>query len=133
MLIKDNSANAETNPIYVYMVNTVASGSEIHDYDTAAAVAADAVDNHDYAVANTTFFLKSVIVAGSGNIKFEIIDDPAGTPATIAVGFLTGRQGDTKQVFFDPPFECTTTLRVQRTNRQGAATDLYSTIIGNDV
>jgi hypothetical protein len=130
---KDNSANAETNPIYVYQVNSVVSGYEVHDYDTAAAVAADAVSNHDYAVANTTLFLKSVIVAGSGNIKFEIIDDPGGTPATIAVGFLTGRQGDTKQVFFDPAFECTTTLRVQRTNRQGAATDLYSTIIGNDV
>jgi hypothetical protein len=130
---KDANANTETNPIYVYQVNTVVSGSEIHDYDTASAIASDAVDNHDYAVANTTFFLKSVIVSGSGNIKFEIIDDPAGAATTIAVGFLTGRQGDTKQVFFDPPVECTTTIRVARTNRQGAATDLYSTIIGNDV
>jgi len=130
---KDNNANAETNPLFVYQVNTVVSGNEVHDYDTASAVAADATSNHDYAVANTTFLLKSIIVAGSGNIKFEVIDDPAGTPATIAVGFLTGRQGDTKQIFFDPAFECTTTLRVQRTNRQGAATDLYSTIIGSDV
>jgi hypothetical protein len=130
---KDNSANAETNPIYVYMVNTVASGSEIHDYDTAAAVASDATSNHDYAVANTTLFLKSIIWSGSGNVKAEVIDDPAGAATTIAVGFLTGRNGDTQQIFFDPPYECTTTLRVQRTNRQGAATDVYSTIIGNDV
>jgi hypothetical protein len=130
---KDANANTETNPIYVYQVNTVVSGSEVHDYDLASAIASDASSNHDYAVANTTFFLKSVIVSGSGNVKFEIIDDPAGAATTVAVGFLTGRQGDTKQVFFDPPVECTTTLRVTKTNRQGSATDLYSTIIGNDV
>jgi hypothetical protein len=134
---KDNSANSETNPIFVKLTDTAVSGVEIHDYDTAAAVASDATDNHDYTVANTTFFLKSVIVAGSGNIKFEIQTGPVAGLSTVAVGFLTGRQGDTQQVFFDPavevPATSTGTVRVIRTNRQGAATDLYSTIIGNDV
>jgi hypothetical protein len=134
---RDNSANSELNPIYVHEVDTVVSGEEIHDYDTAAAVASDATDNHDYTVAGTTFLLKSVIVSGSGNIKFEIQTGPVASLATVAVGFLTGRQGDTKQVFFDPavevPVTSTGTVRIIRTNRQGAATDLYSTIIGNDV
>jgi len=134
---RDNAANTELNPIYVHNTNTVLSGNEIHDYDTAAAVASDAVDNHDYVVTGTTFLLKSVIVSGSGNIKFELQTGPSATLATVAVGFLTGRQGDTKQLFFDPAIEVPITgigtIRVIRTNRQGAATDLYSTIIGNDV
>jgi hypothetical protein len=122
--------------INVNIVNSTITG-EVHDYDTAAAVASDASDNHDYAVVNSTFLLKSVIVAGSGNIKFEIQTGPVASLATVAVGFLTGRQGDTKQVFFDPaievPVASTGTVRVIRTNRQGSATDLYSTIIGLDI
>jgi hypothetical protein len=109
---------------------------EVHDYDTASAIAADATSNHDYTVANTTFLLTSVIVSGSGNVKFEVQTGPVAGLSTVAVGFLTGRQGDTKQVFFDPavevPVTSTGTVRVIRTNRQGAATDLYSTIIGID-
>ena len=108
---------------------------EIHDYDTAVAVASDASDTHVYTV-STALLLKSVIVAGSGNIKFEIQAGATASPTTYAVGFLTGRQGDTKQIFFDPAIEVPTTgtgvVNVVRTNRQGAATDLYSTIIGID-
>jgi hypothetical protein len=133
----NSSANTETNPIFVKNVETVLSGEEVHDYDTAAAVASDATSNHDYAVAGTTFMLTSVIVSGSGNIKFEIQTGPVASLATVAVGFLTGRQGDTKQINFSPavevPATSTGTIRVIRTNRQGSATDVYSTIIGNDV
>lgn len=134
---KDTSANSESNPIYVYNTASVVSGTEVHDYDTVAAVVSDATSNHDYTVTGTTMFLKSVIVAGSGSVKFEIQYGPVASLATVAVGFLNGRQGDTKQVIFNPPLEVpatsTGTVRVIRTNRQGAATDLYSTIIGNDV
>ena len=122
--------------MFFYQVNTVTSGSEIHDYDTSADIASDASDNHDYTASNTTFFLKSVIVAGSGNIKAEIQTGPLASLATDAVVFLNGKEGDTQQVFFDPAIEVTgtsPTVRVIRTNRQGSATDVYSTIIGNDV
>jgi len=123
--------------INVNVVDTVVETGEIHDYDTAAAVASDSTSDHDYTVANTTMLLKSVIVSGSGNIKFEVQVGPVASLATVAVGFLTGRQGDTKQIFFDPaievPVTSTGTVRVIRTNRQGAATDVYSTIIGRDV
>jgi len=108
---------------------------EVHDYDTAVAIASDASDTHVYTV-QTAMLLKSVIVSGSGNIKFEIQAGATAGPTTYAVGFLTGRQGDTKQIVFDPAIEVPTTgtgvVNVVRTNRQGAATDLYSTIIGID-
>lgn len=121
--------------INVNIVSAAISG-EVHDYDTASAVASDSTSNHDYTVTGTTFLLKSVIVSGSGNVKFEIQTGPLASLATVAVGFLTGRQGDTKQVFFDPPIEVpvasTGTVRIIRTNRQGSATDLYSTIIGQE-
>ena len=133
----NNTANSVANPLFVFSTQDVVSGTEVHDYDTASAVASDATDNHDYTVTGTTFLLKSVIVSGSGSIKFEIQSGPVAGLATFAVGFLTGRQGDTKQLFFDParevPVTSTGTVRIIRTNRQGAATDLYSTIIGNDV
>lgn len=131
------AANSVTNPIFVYSTQDVVSSTEIHDYDTAAAVASDASDNHDYTVTGTTFLLKSVIVAGSGSVKFEIQTGPVAGLVTVAVGFLNDRQGDTKQIDFSPavevPVTSTGTVRVIRTNRQGAATDVYSTIIGNDV
>lgn len=133
---KDSSANSETNPIYVYQVNTVTSGSEIHDYDTAASVAGDGTSNHDYTVSNTTFLLKSVIVATSGGGKFEVQTGPVASLATKAVGFIPKR-GGVEQLFFDPPIEVpvtsTGTVRIIRTNREGSAQDVYSTIIGNDV
>lgn len=118
-------------------VTTSSITGEVHDYDTASAVAADATSNHDYTVANTTFLLTSIIVSGSGNVKFEVQTGPVAGLATVAVGFLTGRQGDTKQIDFSPavevPVASTGTVRVIRTNRQGASTDLYSTIIGIDI
>lgn len=133
---KNNSANTETNPIFVHNVDTVISGEEIHDYDTST-VAADTADNHDYTVAGTTFFLKSIIISGSGNIKFEVQVGALASLVTKVVGFLTGRAGDSKQIFFDPAIEVpvtgTGTVRVIRTNRENQTTDVYSTIIGSDV
>lgn len=133
---KDSSANSETNPLFVKLTET-ASSNEVHDYDTQAALASDTADNHDYTVTGTTFFLKSVIFSGSGNVKAEIQTGPVATLSTVAVAFLNGRAGDTKQINFDPPIEVpstsTGTVRVIRTNRQGAATDVYSTILGYDV
>lgn len=133
---KDASANTELNPIWVQNVSTLTSGEEIHDYDTSSAVASDTADNHDYTVAGTTFFLKSVIAAASGGLKIEVQTGPVASLVTRAVGFIT-REGGVHQFFFDPPIEVpvtsTGTVRVIRTNRQGAAQDVYSTIIGSDV
>lgn len=134
---KDNSANSETNPIWVQNTDASVSGTEVQDFDTTASVAADGADNHDYTVTGTTFLLSSVIVSMSGNGKFEIQVGPLATLVTKAVGFLTGREGDTKQVNFSPAIEVpitgTGTVRVIRTNRENQTQDVYSTIIGKDV
>lgn len=134
---KDSNANSETNPIYVHNVDTVVSGVEVHDFNTAVDVGSGSTSNHDYSVVNNTFLLKSIIASGSGNVKFEVQVGPIASLSTVAVGFLNGRQGDTKQIIFDPPIEVpvtgTGTVRVVRTNRQGIATDVYSTIIGSDI
>ena len=130
----NGTANSISNPIYVYVTSDVVLTNEIHDYDTSVNVAVDTADDHDYLVPSGTFLLKSVIVSASGNVKFEVKVGPAATLVTKAVGFLNGRQGDTRQLFFDPAIEVPTastgTVRISRTNRQGATMDVYSTIIG---
>lgn len=131
----NTSANSETNPIFV-QVATAVSGNEIHDYDTSAAVAADTADNHDYTVAGTTFLLRSVVAAFSGGGKVEIQTGPLATLVTRAVAFIP-KEGGHVQLNFEPaievPVTSTGTVRVIRTNRQGQAQDVYSTIIGNDI
>jgi len=131
------TANSEINPIFVQNVKTVISGVEVHDYDTAAGVASAASSTHTYTVTGSTFLLRSVILAGSGNIKAEIKVGPTASTVTKAVVFLNGREGDTQQVFFDHPIEVPVTgtgiVQVIRTNRQGAATDVYSTVVGTIV
>ena len=132
---RDNAANSEANPIFVQAAQGV-SGTEVQDFNQGVAVAADATSNHDVTVANTTFLLKQVHFASSGGIKVEIQVGPVLTLVTKAVGFIN-RQGGTEIIEFNPPIEVpvtgTGTIRVIRTNRQGAAMDVYSTIVGNDV
>jgi hypothetical protein len=110
------------------------SGTKIHDYDTATP-GAGASDNHDYAVAGTTFELSRVEWAGSGKMKVEVQVGPVASLVTKAVGFSDKDGKD--YIEFDPvlvvPVTGTGTVRVIRTNRQGAAVDVYSTIMGNDI
>lgn len=131
----NTTANAVDNPIFVQVVSDVITSTEVHSYDTSVAVASDATDNHDYTTVGTTFLLKSVIAAFSGGGKVEIQTGPVATLNTRAVAFVP-KEGGHVQLNFDPPIEVTgllPTVRVIRTNRQGAAQDVYSTIIGNDI
>jgi len=131
----NTTANSSTNPIFVKEVDAVSS-NEVHSYNTASAVAADASSNHDYTVTGTTFLLKQVKFAVSGGGKVEIQTGPVASLATLAVGFIP-KEGGLIQFDFNPPKEVpitsTGTVRVIRTNRQGQAQDVYSTIIGNDI
>ena len=134
---KNGSANSSSNPIFVNIVTGGVSASEVQDYDTSASVASDTADNHDYTVTATkTFLLKSIIVSSSGGSKFELKVGPVATLVTKAVGFIA-KEGGVSQLEFNPPIEVpdtlTGTIRLIRTNRQGAAQDLYSTIIGDEV
>ena len=129
-------SNTETTPLYVYQVNSIVSGYEVHSYDTQSALASDTADNHDYAVTGSNFMLKQVLVSSSGACKIEVQTGPVASLATIAVGFIPKHGGSwewTLAVAKEVPVASTGTCRVIRTNREGAAQDVYSTIIGNDV
>lgn len=129
----NTSANSQTNPIFVQNVENAITG-EVHDYNTAAAVASDATSNHDYTV-TTNLKLKKITVASSGGSKFEVQVGPVASLVSKRVGFLP-KDGGYTELTFDPPIEVpntsTGTVRVIRTNRQGAAQDLYSSIEGID-
>ena len=133
---KDSSANSETNPIWVQVTDTQVSGEETHDYSTASAVASGATSNHNYTVAGTTFFLKSIIFSASGPGKVEVQTGPVASLVSKAVAFIPPF-GENVQLNFNPPIEVpstsTGTVRLIRTNRAALAQDLYSTIIGLDV
>lgn len=132
----NSTANGPTNPIYVQVVDVGILSNEVHAYNTASSVASDATSNHDYTVAGTTFLLKQIVVSSSGGSKVEVQTGPVASLATIAVGFIP-KEGGTLIIPFVPPREVpvtsTGTVRLIRTNRQGASQDLYSTIMGNDV
>jgi hypothetical protein len=117
----------------INVVVSGASGTKVHDYKTATP-AAGASDNHDYTVSTGPFELSRVEWAGSGKTKVEVQYGPIASLATVAVGFA---EKDSKNyIEFNPtlsvPATGTGTVRVIVTNRQGAAVDVYSTIMGTD-
>lgn len=132
--LKDESGNAYSlsNPLYVEMVSG-SSGTEIHDYSTAAAVAAGATSNHDYTVAATTMLFKGVYATGSGKMKIEIQIDPDGLSgySTKLVAFNSTATPN-MDVWFAQHMELASgaKIRVIRTNKDNQAQDVYSTIEG---
>lgn len=134
---RDGNANSDTNPLFVQVVSGATIGTEIHDYDTASAVAKDASDNHDYTVtAAKTLLLKRVLASASGSMKIEIQTGPVAGLTTVAVAF-SSPANPVSQVVFDPPVEVsdtsTGTVRVIRRNDDNQAMDVYSTIMGTEV
>lgn len=123
----NGTANSSSNPIFVQLGSGVITG-EVHNYLDSTTV------NHDYTVTNT-MLLKSIECAASGGCKFELQVGPVATLATKWVGFVP-KAGGVISAKFDPPIEVpntsTGTVRIIRTNREGASQDLYSTIIGID-
>ena len=110
------------------------AGTKVHDYGTGTPGAGSSVNN-DYTVVGTTFELSRVEWSGSGKMKVEVQVGPVAGLVTKAVGFT---EKDTKDyIEFNPvlvvPVTGTGTVRVIMTNRQGAATDVYSTIMGTDI
>ena len=78
-----NTDVSATNSVPVTQGNPVVSSDEIHDYNTAAAIAKNATSTHTYTTVGTTFFLDRVLCSGSGAVKCEVQVDGS----TIAVGF----------------------------------------------
>lgn len=124
------SAFSLTNPLPVEMVSD-ASGDEICDYNTTAAVAKNASTNHDYTVtAAKTFLAHSIWASGSGKIKVEVLSNGV----TIFVGF-----NSTANPNIEIPIgkmcktAATQVVRITITNLDNQAQDLYSTLTGLEV
>jgi len=134
---KDDNVNAEVNPIFVQVVKSAVSGTEIHKFDNGTLnVNPAGTSNHDYATVGTTFLLRSIIIAASGATKCEVWVGPVAAVVQKAVVFTSAAK-PTEQIFFDPPIEVpvasTGTTRLIVRNDDNKAMAIYTTIIGNDL
>lgn len=103
----------------------------VHDYNTASAVASGASDDHDYTASGGAFLLRKVRASASGAMKVTVATGPSGTLVTQEVQF-TSMANPNAKFDFDPVHDIADTelVRVTRLNREDAAMDVYSTIIG---
>ena len=109
------------------------AGTEVVDYDTAAAVAGGASSNHDQVFASASK-LYQVWASASGKMKIEVrIETGSATNVfnTIAVGFnSTSDTNINLELSKYAAIPAGARVRVIRTNRDNQAQDLYSTIVG---
>ena len=123
------NSDAQAVPVYI---SGRTQTDKILNYTTTAAVAAAGTTNHDYVVTGgKTLLVRKVITSGSGKLKAAFL---GGT--TIAIGVIFNSTANPMAEFELPiPYEqaASTTFRVTLTNRDSAAQDLYSTLIGEEV
>lgn len=126
-----------TNPVPVSLTGVLV-GTSVNDYNTAAAVAANATSNHTYTItAGKTFNGKKIWASASGAMKIEVQISPDGSTYTTKwVGFNSAATPnitiDLDELVF---LESGTgsTVRIIRTNVDKKAMDVYSTISGTEV
>lgn len=129
--LSDSNGNSfsESNPLYVASVNP--PGTEIANFAVSAAVAVGASANHTLTVAGTALELSQLEVAASGKCKVEVKIGAAGFETTRFVLFNSVANPNIslklKDVITVPVGE---NVVVVRTNKDNAAQDIYSTIIG---
>jgi hypothetical protein len=136
--LRDESGNAFTTDNPLPVTFTDSEGDEVNDYDTAAAVAATASDNHDYTVtALKRLKLSQVAFAGSGRLKVEVqVESGVGTDvfATKFVAFnSTAAPSGAIPINENITVDAGVRVRVIRTNRDNQAQDVYTTICGHEI
>jgi hypothetical protein len=131
--ISDGTESLEVNTDgSINVVVQEAPGTEIVDYDTAAAVAASATSDHDWTSTAASKLLK-VLASASGKLKIEVqveTGSASNTFDTVAVAFNSTANPNIDldlRKFADVPNGAR--VRVVRTNRDLLAQDVYSTII----
>jgi hypothetical protein len=107
-------------------------GTEIVDYDTAAAIAGGATSNHDQVFASASK-LYQILATASGKLKIEVqVEDGAASDVfnTIAVGFnSTANPNIDITLAKYAAIPAGARVRIIRTNKDAQAQDVYSTIV----
>ena len=131
---KDTNANSESNPIFVQTSQGI-SGGEIHDYQPDLAVAAGDDETHTYTVtAAKTLLLKQITASSAGKMKAELKTGGIGATDTVAV-FYNSTANQVIDFTFAQPKEVIAEdlVEIIKTNKDKAATDLHSPLIGVEV
>jgi hypothetical protein len=107
-------------------------GTEVVDYDTAAAIAGGATSNHDQVFASASK-LYQILATASGKLKIEVqVEDGAASDVfnTIAVGFnSTANPNIDIALAKYAAIPAGARVRIIRTNKDAQAQDVYSTIV----
>lgn len=126
-----------TNPVPVSF-SAAPIGTSINDYKKAAALAANATDNHDYTITSgKTFQGKKIWASGSGLLKAEVQISPDGAAfTTLWVGWNSVSNPNMtidmdQMVFLESGVG--SKIRVIITNEDKKPSDCYSTISGVEV
>jgi len=114
--------------INVNVVSTVLA-DEYHTADVGAPLA-NATSTQTKTASGGTMLVTSITVAGSGGIKYVAKNNAV----EVMTGFI-GRDGNTDQIIFTPAVEVASgnAFTIERSNRQGVANDVYSTIMGRQL
>lgn len=133
---EDGNKFSASNPLPVTVVDS--EGSEVNDYNTAAAVAAAASSNHDYTVtALKTLKLSQIWATASGKLKIEVQVETGVATAVFVTKFVAFNSTATPNI--ELPINENVTVaagvrvRVIRKNLDNQAQDVYTTISGHEI
>lgn len=127
---------SESNPLPVTMVDS--EGTEVNDYNTAAAIAAAGTSNHDYTVtAGKTLKFSELWATASGKLKIEVQIE-TGVATGVFTSKFVGFNSTSDPNILLPINEniavaAGVRVRVIRTNKDNQAQDVYSTICGHEI
>ena len=126
-----------SNPLPVSLSSSNA-GTEINDYNTAAALAAAGVSNHDYTVtALKTLLLSQVWASASGKLKIDVQIETGVATGVFTTKFTGFNSTSDPNIPLDlsQPISIAAGVRVRviRRNNDNQAQDVYSTICGSEV
>lgn len=126
-----------SNPVPVTITSALV-GTSVNNYNTVAAVAANASSNHIYTITAAKIFNgKKIWASASGALKIEVRVSPDGTTySTLWVGFNSAADPNIsidldELVFLENG--AGSTIEVIRTNVDKKPMDVYSTISGTEV
>lgn len=131
--IRDEDGNAFSNSNPLPVAPGPIAGTRVHDYQTDAGGVPNTPVNHDYIVSGTALDLYRVEASASGRAKFELQVSQDGVAfTTVGVQFNSTANPNVLFDFDSVPVSVAVSgvVRLIRTNRDNANTDLYSTIIG---